>query len=116
MQTDRFIQLPDVVGTDPVVPVHAHDVIPGSDLGTGLSCADQTAVFLVKDLYSGVQLGVVIADLRGAVLGTVIHQNDLNIVVGLSNQAVHALLQELFDPIDGDHNGIQDRFCHGLTS
>ena len=66
--------------------------------------SDNNAVLLMNNFDPGIGLGVFVADGTAVVRGTVIHQDDLQIGVGLIDNGVDALAQICFDIIDGnDH-------------
>ena len=81
----------------PVVTVDKADILAVGVLQTVVSGIGQTAVFLVEDADPGIPALPAVAQDPGAVRGAVIDQEDLQLGVGLPNQAADASVQILLN-------------------
>ena len=89
-----------------VVAVHKADILRPGLHGPGAARLGQAAVGLVYDGYPRVRFRVLVAD-GGAIVGrAVVHQNQLEIRIGLGQNAVHAGTQIGLHLIDGNNDGI----------
>ena len=80
---------------------------PLSRIHAGIPRCSQAAVSLMDDADSSVPLRPFIAEHGAAVRRTIVHQNDLQITVGLLHHGADAFLQIFFYPIDRNDNGNQ---------
>ena len=88
----------------PVVAVHKGKIIPGRHIDPRVPGVAEAAVFLVDHPDAAVLLGKFIADGPAAVRGAVIHQNDLQVGIGLIPNGFHAFGQVILHLVDGhDH-------------
>ncbi len=77
---------------------------------TGIACPGKTCVFLVDDLNPVISSGIFLTDGRAAVRSAVIDQQDLQIAVALSQNAIQAGRQIGFHVID--RNNDTDKGLH----
>ena len=97
-----------------IVGVHKADVVPGDGVQPGVAGAGRTAVRLVDDPHPAVLRGQPVAQFAAAVGAAVLHQQQLQIVVGLGQHAAHRQRQQVFGVVHR-HDNADLFFCsrHG---
>ena len=94
----------DGPGEQQVIGVHEHQ-IPSENLLQGhISGSGEAPVFLMNDLHPGI-IGIPVRNGRGGIRGTVVHQNNTEIIFCLLRKdGIHALRQIIFHIVGGDNN------------
>ncbi len=92
-----------------VIAVHKAKVFALCPVYPRISCGGGTAVFLVEHADPCILPGQPVSQFTGPVRGAVIHQQDLQIAVGLPAQGFHASWQVLRHIIDR-HDNAEQRF------
>ena len=97
-----------------IVGVHKADVVPGGGVQPGVAGAGRAAVRLVDDPHPAVLRGQPVAQFAAAVGAAVLHQQQLQVVVGLGQHAAHRQRQQVFGVVHR-HDNADLFFCsrHG---
>ena len=91
-------------GLCPVVAVHPADPLACGGIQPRIAGRGHAAVWLMDDLDPFVPLRIFIADFSAPIGGTVIYQNDFQIVIGLRQNALYTLAEILLHPVNrNDH-------------
>ena len=96
------VELAEHGGVGPIVGVGMDGVEAGGVLNTVLACRGNTAVVFVKDFYTGVLTGVEVADGAAVVGAAVVDEDEFEVCIGLSQEAVDATVQVALGFVDGD--------------
>ena len=79
----------------PIVTVAEGDPIARGSIQTCVSRCGHACVFLMERQHPPVLFGILVADSAAAVRRAVVHQNDLNIFIGLPQKGIHRAAQIL---------------------
>ena len=109
----KIIEIFHVGGVHRIVRIHLGDILSGRVGDPVVSCVGYASVLLVKGSDSGILSGIVVAHLRRPVRGPVVHQQDLQVGVGLGKQGLHAVGQIFRLVVDRHDYGNQRFFIHG---
>ena len=103
-------QIFEHVFCDPVIWIHKTDVITSGDIQPGITRIGQTAVGFMNDTNSRIPGGKLIAYRTGVIGRAVIHQNDLQVFIGLRENTVQAGTKILLHVIN--RNDYTDQLIH----
>ena len=92
------------VRRNPVVGFDNPDIFSPCPGDSGVHCFSVAAVRLMNCHDARVLRRIFVNHLRTTVPGTVVYQNDFHVFESLIQNAVHALLQILFHPVNRNHN------------
>ena len=102
-------QIRDRVRGDVVVVVHEEDVVARGVRDAVVARVGETSVGLVQGADARVLFGPGVAE-RGAAVGrAVVHEQDLEPLVALADQALHAAAEQVLGLVDGDDHGNERR-------
>ena len=90
---------------NPVIAVDEANIIAFCVIEAEVACDGEAAVFGMEDADAGIAGGILVADLAAAVSGAVVDKKDLEVGIGLGQDAVQAFGQVGFCVVYGDDDG-----------
>lgn len=97
----------EIVRLDVVIAVDEADEIALANVKSCISGRRKAAIILVDHLNAVIHCSIIVTDLRAAVRRSVIHQDQFEILVGLSSDGIYALCQICLNLKDGHDHGNQ---------